>query len=124
MLEVRSPAAPLSTAQSGAAGASPNDICRLVATCVAFDFGLDAVALEAVLRGSQRVAFARQIAMYLANVGFGLSFEVVGRAFGRDRTTVAHACRVVEDGRDDIWFDCRVATLELICRAAMGDAAR
>jgi hypothetical protein len=44
---------------------------------------------------------------------------VIGRAFGRDRTTVAHACRAIEDRRDDIWFDCRLATLELICRAAL-----
>jgi len=93
----------------------PIDVRRRVVACVAFDFGLDARSLEAPLRGSQRMAFARQIAMYLAHVGFGLSFDAVGRAFGRDRTTVAHACRVVEDGRDDIWFDCRVATLESIC---------
>ena len=98
-----------------AASPDPNEIRRRVIACVAFDFGLDAAALEAPLRGSQRMAFARQIAMYLAHVGFGLSFDAVGRAFGRDRTTVAHACRVVEDGRDDIWFDCRVATLESIC---------
>jgi chromosomal replication initiation ATPase DnaA len=124
MLEARSPVAPNPFAQPDVAAASPNDICRLVTACVAFDFGLDAAALEAVLRGSQRIAFARQIAMYLAHVGFGLSFETIGRAFGRDRTTVAHACRVVEDGRDDIWFDCRVATLEMICRAAAGGDAR
>ncbi len=37
--------------------------------------------------------------------------------------TIAHACRAVEDARDDIRFDCRVATLELMCRAAArGDA--
>jgi chromosomal replication initiation ATPase DnaA len=124
MLEVRSPVAPVPPAPSNATAASPDDICRLVTACVAFDFGLDAAALEAMLRGSQRVAFARQIAMYLAHVGFGLSFEAIGRAFGRDRTTVGHACRIVEDGRDDIWFDCRVATLELICRAATGGAVR
>lgn len=120
MLEVRSPVAPCPFARSATVIASPNEICRLVTACVAFDFGLEAAALEAVLRGSQRIAFARQIAMYVAHVGFGLSFEAIGRAFGRDRTTVAHACRVVEDGRDDIWFDCRVATLEIICRSAAG----
>lgn len=120
MLEVRSPVAPCPFARSATVTAGPNEICRLVTACVAFDFGLEAAALEAVLRGSQRVAFARQIAMYVAHVGFGLSFEAIGRAFGRDRTTVAHACRVVEDGRDDIWFDCRVATLEIICRSAAG----
>jgi chromosomal replication initiation ATPase DnaA len=95
----------------------------LVTACVAADFGLAVAALETGLRGSQRAALARQIAMYLAHVGFGLTFEAIGRAFGRDRTTIAHACRVVEDARDDIWFDCRVATLELMCRgAARGDA--
>ena len=124
MLEIRPSAAALSLPQSAAVPASPKDICRLVAACVAFDYGLDAAEFESALRGSRRLAFARQIAMYLAHVGFGLNFESVGYAFGRDRTTVAHACRVVEDGRDDIWFDCRVATLELICRAAAGGAAR
>jgi chromosomal replication initiation ATPase DnaA len=98
-----------------AASHDPIEIRRRVIACVAFDFRLDAAALEAPLRGSQRMAFARQIAMYLLHVVFGLSFDAVGRAFGRDRTTVAHACRVIEDGRDDIWFDCRVATLESIC---------
>jgi hypothetical protein len=29
----------------------------------------------------------------------------VGRIFERDRTTVAHACGVVEDRRDDANFD-------------------
>lgn len=124
MLEVQSPAPDFPPPQSSTSELHPDDVCRLVAACVAFDFGLDAAALEAGLRGSQRMAFARQIAMYLAHVGFGLSFEIVGHAFGRDRTTVAHACRVVEDGRDDIWFDCRVATLELICRAAAGGDVR
>ncbi len=122
MLETRPPIAPHPVPESGAAVSGPDAICRQVTACVAFDFGLDAAALEALPRGSQRVAFARQIAMYLAHVGFGLSFESIGRTFGRDRTTVAHACRVVEDARDDIWFDCRAATLELICRSAGGDA--
>lgn len=121
MLELPLPVFPVPPSDPSIAAGAPDQICRLVTRCVALDFGLDADDLVAVLRGSQRVAFARQIAMYLAHVGFALSFDVVGRAFGRDRTTVAHACRVVEDGRDDIWFDCRIATLELICRAAGGD---
>ena len=124
MLEVRSPASGFSPPQSSSSiQLRPSGICRLVAACVAADFGLAAAALETGLRGSQRAAHARQIAMYLAHVGFGLSFEAIGHAFGRDRTTIAYACRVVEDARDDIWFDCRVATLELMCRAAIrGDA--
>lgn len=86
---------------------------RQVSTCVMQDFGLALGELHAPSRGSPRTALARQVAMYLCHVGFSLSFEAIGRLFGRDRTTVAHACRVVEDRRDDIWFDCRIAALEL-----------
>ena len=52
-------------------------------------------------RARANVAFARQVAMYLAHVGYQLSYAEVADAFGRERTTVAHACRVVEDARDD-----------------------
>ena len=45
------------------------------------------------------------MAMYLAHVAFRLSFTQVGRLFGRDRTTVAHACGVIEDLRDDQIID-------------------
>lgn len=92
-------------------------VCRDVTLCVAQDFGLDPAAMTASKRGAPRVAFARQVAMYLAHVGFALSFETIGRVFRRDRTTVSHACRVIEDRRDDIWLDCRLAALELMCRA-------
>ena len=43
-------------------------------------------------RGRAQVALARQVAMYLAHVGCELSLTAVGRVFGRDRSTVAHAC--------------------------------
>jgi hypothetical protein len=46
--------------------------------------------------------------------------ETISRVFDRDRTTVSHACHVVEDGRDDIWLDCRLEALELFCRAGWG----
>lgn len=51
------------------------------------------------------VAQARQIAMYLSHVIYGVSLSSVGRHFGRDRTTAAHACRRIEDRRDDENFD-------------------
>lgn len=54
---------------------------------------------------ARAAAFARQIAMYLAHVGFGLSMAEIGRAFGRDRTTVLHACHLIEDRRDEVRFD-------------------
>jgi chromosomal replication initiation ATPase DnaA len=51
--------------------------------------------------------------MYIAHVVFGLQLAVIGSAFGRDRTTVAYACRTVEDARDQPAFDAALARLEL-----------
>jgi chromosomal replication initiation ATPase DnaA len=82
------------------------------------DFGVTAGELTFGSRGSPQAALARQAAMYLCHVGFALSFEAIGKLFCRDRTTVAHACRVIEERREDIWFDCRMATLEQACGAA------
>lgn len=61
---------------------------------------------------SAKAVFARQVAMYIANAGFGMSYARVGAAMGRDRTTVAHACRIVESKRDEPEFDRWVEALE------------
>ncbi len=75
-----------------------------------FNVGID--DLHAPTRRSPRVAFARQVAMYLAHVVCGLSLTEVGTLFARDRTTVAHACGVVEDRRDDPELDGSLEHLE------------
>ena len=62
--------------------------------------------------GAAAAAFARQTAMYLAHVHFGLTLSQVGRNFGRDRTTVAHACARIEDSRDDPKVESVLACLE------------
>lgn len=91
-------------------------VLRFVTLRVARDFGLDQGALLVPTRGAPQIAFARQVAIYLAHVCFGLSFAAVGRMFQRDRTTVAHACRVIEDRRDDRDLDRRLTALERVCR--------
>jgi chromosomal replication initiation ATPase DnaA len=68
-------------------------------------------------RGRPRVAFARQVAMYLAHVAWGLTLTEVGHVFARDRTTVAHACSVVEDSRDDPVLDRSLELLEGVLRS-------
>jgi chromosomal replication initiation ATPase DnaA len=50
--------------------------------------------------------------MYLTHVGFGLPMAEIGKAFGRDRTTVVHACHLVEDRRDEARFDVLLDYLE------------
>lgn len=69
-----------------------------------------------VSRGPARVALARQVAMYLSHVTCRLTLTDVGRLFARDRTTVGHACGVVEDLRDDATFDRVLDLLERIVR--------
>lgn len=91
---------------------------RLAQHAVAYAFGQRPQAIEAPTRGARAVAFARQTAMYLAHVSFGMSLSRVATAFGRDRSTVAHACQVIEDRRDEPVFDARVEQLEAFLRAA------
>jgi hypothetical protein len=80
------------------------------AVAAVFEVGIE--ELRAPTRGSARAAFARQVAMYLAHVGCGVSLTEVGHLFERDRTTVAHACSLIEDKRDDPDFDHRLDHLE------------
>lgn len=73
--------------------------------------------LKAPGRRSARVAFARQCAMYLAHVVLGASYTEIGRRFSRDRTTVAHACRVIEERRENAAFDRLLTSIEDSIRA-------
>ena len=68
--------------------------------------------IDAPDRGPARIAFARQLAIYLARTRLGLSFTDAGQLFRRDRTTAAHACRRVEELRDDAAIDAMVEQLE------------
>jgi chromosomal replication initiation ATPase DnaA len=92
-------------------------LCELIAITVATAFAVPLAELHATTRRPRAVAFARQSAMYLAHVVFGLTMTEVGRAFGRDRTTAAHACERVEDRRDDPVFDASLEALEHACGA-------
>jgi hypothetical protein len=85
----------------------------------AFDIGHD--DLCAATRGRCGAARARQTGMYLARVALGMTLSQAGNLFGRDRTTAAHACRVVEDARDDRAFDALLVGME---RFVLGPMAR
>lgn len=92
---------------------------------VAEEFAVGLADLMAPTRRTRNTALARQSAMYLAHVAGALNFAAVGSLFARDRTTVAHACRCIEDRRDDPAFDRRLAQLEhriLAADAAAGNS--
>ena len=69
-------------------------------------------------RGSAGAAFARHVAAYLCHVGFELSLGRIAAAFGRDRSTIAHACHVIEDRREDPQFDLWIGGLEAMLHQA------
>lgn len=73
------------------------------------------VPLELLLhrhRCRPEIAEARMLAMYLTHVLLGRTYSEVGEFFGRDRTTVAHACARIEDLRDEPRFEDEVASFE------------
>ncbi len=86
----------------------------IVETTVSQVFCIELEAIQASSRGLATVALARQTAMYLTHVVCGMALTDVGRVFNRDRTTVRHACAVVEDRRDDPSFDRTICLLEEI----------
>lgn len=75
-------------------------------------------------RGTAEISHARQMALYLAHTTLGLTFTEAGRLFGRDRTTAAHACRRIEDQRDQARVDQLVACLERAARDAVQPPVR
>ena len=81
---------------------------------VADVFGIDCESLRQPTRGQAKVALARQVCMYIAHVCGRLSLTEVGDMFGRDRTTVSHACALVEQRRDNGDFDNAIDLIELI----------
>lgn len=85
---------------------------RAIEPAVAAVFDVDVEDLRAPTRRSAHAAFARQVAMYLAHVACALTLTEVGTLFERDRTTVAHACSLVEDRRDDPDLDRKLEHLE------------
>ena len=90
----------------------PNMSRGIVEETVVQVFAVGRAEFDLPSRGKAPCALARQVAMYLAHVCLGLTMSEVGRTFGRDRTTVAHACGVVEDRRDDPIFDRALELLE------------
>ena len=105
---------------TGAADVGDGRLRVIVEDIVANVFRVEPELLRLPNRGRANVALARQVAMYIAHVGYGLNLTDVGRVFERDRTTVAHACILVEQRREDAEFDAALVLIECITRAANG----
>ena len=106
------PAAPASAQATTAPEVFRNTIDQVVARV----FAVPPARLDCERRDIAPIALARQIAMYTAHVAFGLSLTRVGLIYRRDRTTVRHACSLVEDRRDEPDFDRSLDLIEGIVR--------
>jgi chromosomal replication initiation ATPase DnaA len=97
------------------------DTCECLIDIGSALFSLPSKELRKSGRSVLPVSRVRQIMMYVAHVVLKLSMVEVGRGFGRDRTTVLHACQIIEDMRDDPDFDGLVLVVERIAHAAFRD---
>lgn len=88
-----------------------------ISSIVSAAFDIPVKDLRLPKRGRAKVALARQVAMYLSHVVLGMTLCEAGRLYSRDRTTAAHACRLVEDLRDEQRFDTLLSLLEDMVRA-------
>ena len=93
------------------------DPAYLAAALVGFALGLNTQGILSGRRGAPVYARARHIAIYVAYSALGMSLTRVAIAFGRDRSTVARACRLVEDYREDPDFDTWVDQLTVGLRS-------
>jgi chromosomal replication initiation ATPase DnaA len=98
--------------QTGTDNSGRKQAVRVLESMVALAFGVAPEDLQESTRGRAQVAFARQVAIYLAHTRLGLSYRDAGECFDRDRTTAAHACRTVEERRDDHSLDTLLDCLE------------
>lgn len=97
------------------------ELCECMMDIVAALFNVSSKELRRPGRTGQDVARVRQIAMYVTHVILRMSMREVGRGFGRDRTTVVHACHLIEDMREDADFDQVVLMTERVAMAAFRD---
>lgn len=98
------------------------DILDAIILMAAAAFDLPPAAIAAATRGSSRASLARGVAMYLAAVSLELGQDQIARAFGRDRSSVSHAIRRIEDHRDDRDFDAILFDLEVRLALSSGRA--
>ncbi|WP_207552873.1 helix-turn-helix domain-containing protein [Consotaella salsifontis] len=63
-------------------------------------------------RSLAEICLARHVAMYLAHVIFQVPLASIAPNFGRDRSSIGHAVRRIEDQREDRDFDALLSRLE------------
>jgi len=97
------------------------ELCEGMIDITAALFNVPSKEIRKPGRTTLGVSRVRQVAMYVAHVILRLNMTDIGRAFGRDRTTVMYACHLIEDLRDDEDFDRIITMTERVALAAFGN---
>src|SRR5882757_8957091 len=84
-------------------------------------YGVAVEEMRKPTRGRPQVARARQIAIHLAHSVFGLSQGQLAAEFRRDRSTVHHACHLIDRMRaQSAEFNSTLDWMECLLRRAAG----
>jgi chromosomal replication initiation ATPase DnaA len=79
----------------------------------------------ATARRNARIVHARHVSMYLAHVVLRVAVRHIATSFQRERSTVAYACRKIEEQREETHFDIKLDLIErLICKEGDMDYGR
>jgi hypothetical protein len=123
LIKPKRPPADTSVVPSYAEAAPPviaedKDHTYRVAAMIAGICGVTVEDVFAETRHSNRSTLARQLTAYALQTNNDWDATRTGRAMNRDRTTVSHSCKVIEDLRDnplvDDWVEGVMAT---VCKA-------
>jgi chromosomal replication initiation ATPase DnaA len=86
-------------------------------------YGVPVAEMRAPTRGRPLVARARQIAIHLTRSVFDMSHKQLAGEFGRDRSTICHACHLIDRLREeDQELDSTLCWMESHLRRAAGMA--
>lgn len=94
------------------------EMCEGMIDILAACFCVSSKELRSQDRANACISRVRQVGMYITHVALGLNMKEVAIGFSRDRSTIVHACHIIEDMRDDADFDKICATVERIALAA------
>ena len=97
---------------------------HLIVSTVSLEFAVPEAGILSHLKGSSEISYSRQIAMYLMHCIFGTTKTRIAEVFGRHFSTVSHACKVIEENRDDPVFDSKLISLENRLRHVSGAQIR
>ena len=114
----------ISKTQSDVQPESVQRICADVINLVAREKRVPPRLLTHPSRCRRFTAQTRQLAMYLAHVVYGCPLQDIADIFGRNRSTVSHACALVEDRRDDPVFDAEVVQFETLLEVMLARQVR